>query len=246
MDAIKALKNIIDESEYIVFLGGAGVSTESGIPDFRSETGIYSGKFKRLSPETVLSREFFLSRTADFYEFYKKYMVFPDAQPNAAHLALSKLEKRGKLKAVITQNIDGLHTKAGSKNVIELHGSVLRNRCLRCGTEYGLNDVIKREGVPCCEKCGGVIKPDVVLYGENLSEDAISISIREICRADTLIVGGTSCLVNPAASFVRYFTGKHLVIINKSPTPYDSVAELVIREPIGEVLGKIVKQNQIK
>ena len=241
MDEIKALKNIIDESEYIVFLGGAGVSTESGIPDFRSDAGIYSGKFKRYSPETVLSREFFLSHTADFYEFYKKYMLFPSALPNAAHVALVKLEKRGKLKAIITQNIDGLHKRAGSKNVIELHGSVFRNRCLRCGKEYDLCDVYNRSGVPCCDFCGGVIKPDVVLYGENLSEDAISLSIREICRADTLIVGGTSCLVNPAAAFIKYFTGKHLVIINKTPTPYDCEAELIIREPIGEVLGKTVK-----
>lgn len=241
MDSIKELKKIIDGAEYLVFMGGAGVSTESGIPDFRSPQGLYSEKYKRYSPEKVLSRDFFLSHTAEFYDYYKNNMLFPNAQPNAAHIALCKLEKRGKLKAVITQNIDGLHLKAGSKNVIELHGSVLRNRCLRCGKEYDLKDVIERKGVPCCDECGGVIKPEVVLYGENLSEDAITLSIREICKADTLIVGGTSLMVNPAAAFVGYFKGKNLVIINKEPTPYDSFASLIIREPIAEVFSKLVK-----
>ncbi|MDY6367218.1 MAG: NAD-dependent protein deacylase [Clostridia bacterium] len=241
MDSVKELKKIIDGAEYLVFMGGAGVSTESGIPDFRSPKGLYSEKYKRYSPEKVLSRDFFLSHTAEFYDYYKNNMLFPDAVPNAAHIALSKLEKKGKLKAVITQNIDGLHFKAGSKNVIELHGSVLRNRCLRCGKEYDLKDVIDRKGVPCCDICGGVIKPEVVLYGENLSEDAITLAIREICKADTLIVGGTSLMVNPAAAFVGYFKGKNLVIINKEPTPYDSFASLIIREPIAEVFSKLVK-----
>lgn len=241
MEEIKRLKKIIDESEYLVFMGGAGVSTESGIPDFRSDNGLYSEKYKRYSPERVLSRDFFLSHTAEFYDYYKNNMLFPDAKPNPAHTALYKLEKRGKLKAVITQNIDGLHSAAGSKNVIELHGSVLRNRCLRCGKEYDLKSVVARNGVPCCEDCGGIIKPEVVLYGENLSEDAITRAIREICKADTLIIGGTSLLVNPAAAFVRYFKGKHLVIINKTPTPYDDAADLIIRDPIGEVLSAAVK-----
>ena len=241
MDWVKALKKIIDGAEYLVFMGGAGVSTASGIPDFRSPKGLYAEKYKRYSPEKVLSHDFFLSHTAEFYDFYKDNMLFPDAKPNAAHLALAKLEKRGKLKAVITQNIDGLHFKAGSKNVIELHGSVLRNRCLRCGKEYDLNDVIKRKGVPCCDECGGVIKPDVVLYGENLSEDVITLAVREICKADVLIVGGTSLMVNPAAAFIYYFKGKHLVIINQTPTPFDSMAELIIREPIAEVFEKTVK-----
>ena len=241
MDWVKALKKIIDGAEYLVFMGGAGVSTASGIPDFRSPKGLYAEKYKRYSPEKVLSQDFFLSHTAEFYDYYKDNMLFPDAKPNAAHLALAKLEKRGKLKAVITQNIDGLHFKAGSKNVIELHGSVLRNRCLRCGKEYDLNDVVERKGVPCCDECGGVIKPDVVLYGENLSEDAITLAIREICKADVLIVGGTSLMVNPAAAFIYYFKGKHLVIINQTPTPFDSMAELIIREPIAEVFEKTVK-----
>ena len=241
MDEIKRLKKIIDESNYLVFLGGAGVSTESGIPDFRSDDGLYAEKYKKYSPETVLSHDFFVTHTAEFYDYYKSNMIFPDAKPNAAHLALAKLEKRGKLKVVITQNIDGLHTAAGSKNVIELHGSVLRNRCLRCGKEYDVNDVLKRKGVPCCDDCGGVIKPEVVLYGENLNEDAITRSVREICNADTLIIGGTSLLVNPAAAFVRYFKGKHLVIINKTSTPYDYIAELIIREPIAEVLSQAIK-----
>ena len=188
-----------------------------------------------------MSHDFFVTHTAEFYDYYKSNMIFPDAKPNAAHLALAKLEKRGKLKVVITQNIDGLHTAAGSKNVIELHGSVLRNRCLRCGKEYDVNDVLKRKGVPCCDDCGGVIKPEVVLYGENLNEDAITRSVREICNADTLIIGGTSLLVNPAAAFVRYFKGKHLVIINKTSTPYDYIAELIIREPIAEVLSQTIK-----
>ncbi len=241
MKEAEILKGLIEKAENIVFLGGAGVSTASGIPDFRSEDGLYSETYKKYSPEQVLSHEFFLSKTKEFYDYYKKYMLFPSAEPNSAHKALAKLEKDGKLKAVITQNIDGLHQKAGSKNVIELHGSVLRNKCLRCGAPFGLDTVIDKKGVPCCDKCGGVIKPDVVLYGENLDEDAITLSIRSVCLADLLIVGGTSLQVNPAASFIRFFKGKNLVIINKTPTPYDDMATLIIREPIDKVLMEAVK-----
>lgn len=237
MEEIKVLKSLIEKAKNIVFLGGAGVSTASGIPDFRSENGLYSESYKKFSPEEILSREFFLSNTKDFYDYYKKNMLFPNAKPNAAHIALAKLEKCGKLKAVITQNIDGLHQTAGSENVIELHGSVLRNKCLRCGAFYTVEDMIAKKGVPCCDKCGGVIKPDVVLYGENLDEDAITQAVRQVSEADLLIVGGTSLRVNPAASFVRFFRGENLVIINKTPTPYDEFASLIIREPIDKVLA---------
>ena len=235
------LKYLISKSTYAVFLGGAGVSTESGIPDFRSETGLYSEKYNNLSPEIILSHDIFVSDTQTFYDYYKNNMLFPAAKPNAAHIALRKLEERGILKAIITQNIDGLHQLAGSKNVIELHGSVIKNECLRCGKVFDMKDVIKIKGVPCCDVCGGIIKPKVVLYGENLNERVISDAINNISRADLLIVGGTSLMVNPAASFIKFFRGKHLVIINKTPTPYDGYAELVIREPIAEVLKKAVE-----
>ena len=235
------LKYLISKSTYAVFLGGAGVSTESGIPDFRSETGLYSEKYNNLSPEIILSHDFFVSDTQTFYDYYKNNMLFPAAKPNAAHIALRKLEERGILKAIITQNIDGLHQLAGSKNVIELHGSVIKNECLRCGKVFYMKDVIKIKGVPCCDVCGGIIKPKVVLYGENLNDQVISDAINNISRADLLIVGGTSLMVNPAASFIKFFRGKHLVIINKTPTPYDGYAELVIREPIAEVLKKAVE-----
>ena len=235
------LKYLISKSTYAVFLGGAGVSTESGIPDFRSETGLYSEKYNNLSPEIILSHDFFVSDTQTFYDYYKNNMLFPAAKPNAAHIALRKLEERGILKAIITQNIDGLHQLAGSKNVIELHGSVIKNECLRCGKVFDMKDVIKIKGVPCCVVCGGIIKPKVVLYGENLNDQVISDAINNISRADLLIVGGTSLMVNPAASFIKFFRGKHLVIINKTPTPYDGYAELVIREPIAEVLKKAVE-----
>lgn len=241
MNQIEKLKQIISQSNNIVFLGGAGVSTESGIPDFRSNDGLYSEKYKNYSPEKILSRTFFVTHTKEFYDYYKDNMLFPFAEPNPAHIALTKLEKKGKLKAIITQNIDGLHSKAGSKNVIELHGSVLRNRCLRCGKEFDMQAVLNSKGVPCCDECGGIIKPDVVLYEENLNEDAITLAVRNICQADTLIVGGTSLLVNPAASFVQFFKGKHFVIINKTPTPYDGMAELIIRKKIGTVLSQVIK-----
>ena len=233
------LQEIIDDSKRIVFFGGAGVSTESGIPDFRSQDGLYNQQYK-YPPEQIVSRTFFERNTEEFYRFYKDRMIFPDAQPNAAHLKLAELEQAGKLSAVITQNIDGLHQAAGSKNVIELHGSVLRNYCRNCGEFYDLDYIAKSEGIPKCEKCGGTVKPDVVLYEENLNTEDIENAVSEIESADTLIIGGTSLVVYPAAGFVNYFRGKHLVIINKSPTAADARAELVISDSIGKVLGEII------
>ncbi len=229
------LQEIIDDSKSIVFFGGAGVSTESGIPDFRSVDGLYNQKYD-YPPETILSHTFFMNKTEEFYKFYRDKMLIKGAKPNKAHLTLARLEEKGKLKAVITQNIDGLHQAAGSKNVIELHGSTLRNYCTDCGRFYGIDYVAASEGVPRCE-CGGIVKPDVVLYEEMLDDNAIRSAVSYISKADTLIVGGTSLNVYPAAGFVNYFGGKHLVIINKAPTPADSGAELVINAPIGEVLG---------
>lgn len=233
------LQEIIDDSKRIVFFGGAGVSTESGIPDFRSQDGLYNQKYK-YPPEQIVSRTFFDNRTEEFYEFYKDRMIFSGAQPNAAHLKLAELEQAGKLSAVITQNIDGLHQAAGSKKVIELHGSVMRNYCRKCGEFYPLDYIVKAEGIPRCEKCGGVAKPDVVLYEESLNGDDINSAVNEIMAADTLIIGGTSLVVYPAAGFVNYFNGKHLVVINKSPTNADKNAELVISDSIGKVLGEII------
>ena len=231
------LQEIIDDSKNIVFFGGAGVSTESGIPDFRSVDGLYNQKYD-YPPETILSHTFFMNKTEEFYKFYRDKMVIRGAKPNKAHIALARLEENGKLKAVITQNIDGLHQAAGSKNVIELHGSTLRNYCMDCGRFYGLDFVAASEGVPRCE-CGGIVKPDVVLYEEMLDDSAIRSAVSYISKADTLIVGGTSLNVYPAAGFVNYFGGRHLVIINKASTPADSRAELVINAPIGEVLGRL-------
>lgn len=234
------LKKIIDESSHIVFFGGAGVSTESGIPDFRSETGLYHAKQEYgKSPEEMLSSDFFFAHTETFYDYYRKNLIALWAKPNAAHYALARLEKQGKLDAVITQNIDGLHQMAGSERVYELHGSVKRNYCRRCGKFHSI-EAILRDGIPMCE-CGGLIKPDVVLYGEMLDEECIQNSVNAIANADTLIVGGTSLAVYPAAGFVRYFRGSHLVVINKTPTALDSEADLLIREPIGEVLGDTVQ-----
>lgn len=238
MQDIEKFKKIIDESRYIVFFGGAGVSTESGIPDFRSATGIFTTSGV-LSPETVVSRGFFYSRTKEFYEFYRGKMLFPDAKPNYAHVKLAELEKQGKLKAVITQNIDGLHQMAGSENVIELHGSALRNHCQRCGAFYGMKKILEADGVPTCDECGGVIKPDVVLYGESLPADALAEADRAIGRADTLIVGGTSLSVYPAASFVYAFRGKNLIVINRTPTDADKRATLLFRDNIGEVFARL-------
>lgn len=228
------LQKIIDDSKRIVFFGGAGVSTESGIPDFRSVDGLYNQRYK-FPPETIISHGFFERNPEEFFRFYRDRMIFPDAKPNAAHLKLAEWEKRGILSAVVTQNIDGLHQLAGSKNVIELHGSVHRNYCTKCGKFYPLSAVTETDGVPRCE-CGGMIKPDVVLYEESLRSEDIENAISEISSADTLIIGGTSLVVYPAAGLVRYFNGKHLVVINKSEINAGN-AELVINDSIGKVLG---------
>lgn len=221
-----ALKRVIDQSDNVVFFGGAGVSTASGIPDFRSEDGLYRQHFK-YSPETMLGHDFFVSHTAEFYDFYRERMIALDARPNQAHLKLAQLEQEGKLKAVITQNIDGLHQAAGSKRVLELHGSVHRNICRRCGATYDARWVTQTQGVPRCPECGGLIKPDVVLYGESLDEKTLVDSVAAIEAADVLIIGGTSLVVYPAAGLINYFKGPELVIVNKQPTPQDSRADLV-------------------
>ena len=235
MSEMETLRKWIDESNYIVFFGGAGVSTESNIPDFRSTDGLYNQKYD-YPPETILSHSFYIHRTKEFYRFYRDKMLFPEAKPNRAHLALAKLEEMGKLKAVVTQNIDGLHQAAGSKEVLELHGSVLRNYCTRCGKFFGLDDILHSEGVPECD-CGGIIKPDVVLYEESLSTPVLQGAIEAIAGADMLLIGGTSLSVYPAAGLVRYYRGNRLVIINKTPTPYDESADLLIQGSLGEVLG---------
>ncbi len=237
MDKLQELQGMIDESQNIVFFGGAGVSTESNIPDFRSSDGLYNEQYP-YPPEQVVSHTFFVKRTEMFYDFYKTRMMFLDAKPNAAHLKLAEMENSGKLTAVITQNIDGLHQMAGSKNVLELHGSVHRNYCQKCGKFYDAKYVKESEGIPRCE-CGGIIKPDVVLYEEGLNGSTIQNSIRAIAKADMLIIGGTSLVVYPAASFIDYFRGKYLVVINKSGTSRDRQADLCIQESIGKVLGGI-------
>lgn len=231
------LQSVIDEGKRIVFFGGAGVSTESGIPDFRSADGLYSQKYK-FPPERIISHSFFMSQPEEFYRFYRDRMIFPEAKPNAAHLKLAELERAGKLSAVITQNIDGLHTAAGSKNVIELHGSVHRNHCMKCGRAYGLDFIINSEGIPRCE-CGGIVKPDVVLYEEGLDENDINRAINAIAEADVLIIGGTSLVVQPAAGLIRFFDGRRLVVINKTPTSADDEADIVIKGSIGETLWQI-------
>lgn len=236
-EEVKKLQEIIDDSSNIVFFGGAGVSTESSIPDFRSADGLYHQQYK-YSPEQIVSHSFFMRNTEGFYEFYKEKMMFLDAEPNPAHLKLAELEEAGKLSAVITQNIDGLHQAAGSRNVLELHGSIHRNYCQKCGEFYDADYVKHSEGIPEC-RCGGRIKPDVVLYEEGLDSHVIEESIRAISRADTLIIGGTSLIVYPAAGFIDYFRGKHLVVINKSATAREVGAELTVAAPIGEVLGQI-------
>ena len=241
-EKIKDLSAILKNSNNIVFFGGAGVSTASGIPDFRSANGLYSMKYKRnLSPEELVSHTFFVKDTEMFYEFYKEHLVYPNAQPNDCHKALAKLEEMGKLKAVVTQNIDGLHQAAGSKVVYELHGSVLRNFCMSCGEFYDGEYVRHAEGVPKCEKCGGTIKPDVVLYEEGLDDDVVSGAIDAIMHADTLIVGGTSLVVYPAAGLIRYFSGKNLVLINKTETSADKNANLVIHDDIAKVMKLAVE-----
>lgn len=234
---IEKLQSIIDDSEKIVFFGGAGVSTESHIPDFRSADGLYQQKYK-YSPEQIVSHSFFVQNPEGFYEFYKDKMMFLDARPNAAHLKLAELEEAGKLTAVITQNIDGLHQAAGSRNVLELHGSIHRNYCMKCHKFYDAAYVKNAKGIPRCT-CGGMIKPDVVLYEEGLDSTVISKSIQAISEADTLIIGGTSLVVYPAAGFIDYFRGKHLVVINKSATAREVGAELTIAAPIGEIMEKV-------
>ena len=231
----ETLKQWLSESENIVFFGGAGVSTESKITDFRSTDGLYNQQYA-YPPETILSHTFYMRRPEEFYRFYRNKMLFPDAEPNRAHKALAKLEQEGRLRAVITQNIDGLHQKAGSREVLELHGSVLRNYCTKCGKFYGLEAVLESEGVPRCT-CGGVIKPDVVLYEEGLDQHTLQKAVYYISNADVLIIGGTSLTVYPAAGLIDYYGGKKLVLINKSVTSMDSRADLVISGPIGEILG---------
>ncbi|MBM6948532.1 NAD-dependent protein deacylase [Mordavella massiliensis] len=236
-EEVRKLQEIIDDSKRIVFFGGAGVSTESGIPDFRSADGIYHQQYKYM-PEQVVSHSFFMAHPDVFYEFYKEKMMCLDAEPNAAHRKLAELEDAGKLSAVITQNIDGLHQKAGSRRVYELHGSIHRNYCQKCGRFYDAAFVKAAPGIPRCE-CGGLIKPDVVLYEESLDAGTIQNSIRAIAEADTLIIGGTSLVVYPAAGFIDYFRGRHLAVINKSATAREVGAELTISAPIGEILGQI-------
>jgi len=237
-EKILKLQNIIKSSDNIVFFGGAGVSTESNIPDFRSNNGLYrqSSWNMHYSPEEMLSSTFFYNHTEEFYDFYRNKMIYKDAKPNDAHLILAKLEQMGKLKAVITQNIDGLHQAAGSKEVLELHGSVHRNNCLKCGKFFDLEYILNSKGVPKCDECGGIVKPDVVLYEEALNMDIMRKAIAYIENAEVLIVAGTSLTVYPAAGLIRYYSGKNLVLINKSPTPYDNLANLVINEKIGETL----------
>lgn len=243
MDKNKAERfaEIISRSRNIVFFGGAGVSTESGIPDFRSSNGVFSAKTE-LHPEEIVSHDYFMTHTDEFYKFYRERMLFPDAQPNAAHKFIAKAESVGKLSAVVTQNIDGLHRKAGSKTVFELHGNVHRNHCMRCGKPFNLDYILSTERTPHCD-CGGIIKPDVVLYGEALDEDTIKGAINAISNADTLIIGGTSLVVYPAASFIDFFRGDHLVIINKSQTFADSRAELSLNDNIGEVFAALDSMN---
>lgn len=236
------VKEILEKSKKVVFFGGAGVSTESNIPDFRSESGLYKAMNEYgYSPEHMLSRTFFMNHTEKFFDYYKNNLVYTDAQPNKAHIALAQLEQEGKLTAVVTQNIDGLHQKAGSRKVYELHGSILRNTCMECGEKYDLDYIMDEKncdhGIPACRKCGGTVKPDVVLYEEPLDDSVVMGAVNAISAADTLIVGGTSLVVYPAAGLINYFNGKNLILINKSETGYDSKATLVINDSIGKVLG---------
>lgn len=243
MDKTNLLQKIIDESKRIVFFGGAGVSTESGIPDFRSANGVYNLKLDRnFSPEELVSHTMYIKYPEEFYDFYKKHLIYPNAKPNFAHKYLAKLEKDGKLSAVITQNIDCLHEMAGSKNVLKLHGTVDSNTCVKCGKKYNLEEflkICKKENIPHCSECGGIIKPDVTLYEEIPNQATFTKAINEISEADTLIVGGTSLIVYPAASLLHYFQGENLVLINKSKTEQDNFANLVIHESIGEVFKKL-------
>lgn len=241
-EKIENFQKIYDNSDSIVFFGGAGVSTESGIPDFRSQDGLYSQQWK-YPPETIISRSFFDTNPVEFYRFYREKLIIKNIEPNTAHFQLAKMEEKGKLKAVVTQNIDGLHQKAGSRNVFELHGSTLRNFCMDCGAEYGIDFIAESENspdkLPRCAKCGGLVKPDVVLYEESLDQNVINGAVNAIKNADTLIIGGTSLVVYPAAGLIDYFRGKNIVLINKSATAGDARANLVIHESIGKVLGML-------
>lgn len=238
MDQLARLKEIVDGSNNIVFFGGAGVSTESGIPDFRSVDGLYNQKYD-YPPETILSHTFYKSRPEEFFRFYQDKMLCLTAKPNAAHLKLAQWEREGKLKAVITQNIDGLHQMAGSREVLELHGSVLRNYCERCGAFHDAEYMLHSQGVPKCQKCGGRVKPDVVLYEEGLDQNILSRAVRYISEADVLIIGGTSLVVYPAAGLIDYYRGNKLVLVNKTPTSRDSGADLVVQGSIGEIFAQL-------
>ena len=241
-EKIEAFQRIYDDSENIVFFGGAGVSTESGIPDFRSQDGLYRQEWK-YPPETIISRSFFNANPVEFYRFYRKKLIIKNVEPNITHFQLAKMEEKGKLKAVVTQNIDGLHQKAGSTNVFELHGSILRNFCMKCGEKYSVDFIENSENspdkLPRCTKCNGLVKPDVVLYEEGLDQNVIDGAINAIRRADTLIIGGTSLVVYPAAGLIDYFTGTNIVLINKSETSGDRKANLVIHESLGKIFGAL-------
>lgn len=240
---IRKLREILEKYDNAVFFGGAGVSTESKIPDFRSTDGLYHQEYD-YPPETILSHTFYRKKPEEFFRFYRNKMIYKDAKPNAAHMALAKLEQEGKCRAVITQNIDGLHQMAGSKKVLELHGSVLRNYCEDCGKFFGLEAIENSEGIPKCDACGGIIKPDVVLYEEALQDSVIREAVEYIKKAQVLIIGGTSLAVYPAAGLIDYFAGEKLVVINKAPTPRDSHADLLIKGPIGEVFRQAVLQGE--
>lgn len=240
--SIERLTEIIRNSNNIVFFGGAGVSTASGIPDFRSANGIFNEKLNlTITPEQLVSHSFYIKYPKEFYNFYRAKLVYPNAKPNGAHIALAKLEEMGKLKAIVTQNIDGLHQMAGAKNVFELHGSVNRNYCVKCHEFYDVNFILDTTGIPICSKCGGIVKPDVVLYEEGLDEATITGSINAISKADTLIIGGTSLVVYPASGLINYFNGKNLVLINKSSTSADNKANLIINDSIDKVLSEAVQ-----
>jgi NAD-dependent deacetylase len=235
------LKSILNSSDNIVFFGGAGVSTESNIPDFRSASGLYNERLKSTyTPEEILSHDFFIEHTEEFYDFYRSKMIYKHAKPNGAHIALAKLEKAGKLKAVITQNIDGLHQMAGSKNVLELHGSIHRNYCMKCGQFYDLDFVIESGKIPLCNKCKGIVKPDVVLYQESLNAKILEDSVNYILNSDVFIIGGTSLSVYPSAGLVNYYKGNKLILINKTKTPFDNKANYVYYGNIGELFNKII------
>lgn len=243
---IEQLTKILENSDNIVFFGGAGVSTASNIPDFRSSDGLYSKKLNaHFTPEEAVSHSFFMQHTDEFYDFYKKNLIYPNAKPNDCHIALAKLEQMGKLKAIVTQNIDGLHQAAGSKCVYELHGSVHRNYCQKCHAFYNADYILKTNGIPLCEACGGIVKPDVVLYEEGLDDDTINGAIRAIAQADVLIIGGTSLIVYPAAGLIQYFHGKHLILINKTPTSADTKADLVIHDDIAVTMKTVVDRMKI-